>query len=121
MIIPPMPITVHSNATVKFSCLAWSFGGLIYKWTKNGNSTLPPGSDAFFKNRQLPADTKYSTTVYELRILNANVMDEGLYCCEASNECGSIKRCAWLVVNSKLNRSIHVVTYAVYIASQLVT
>ena len=76
---------------------------MIYKWTKNGNSTLPLGSNVFFTNKQLPADTKYLTTVYELRILNAQAMDEGLYCCEASNECGIIKRCAWLVVNSKLD------------------
>lgn len=100
-----MPITVQSNTTVTFSCLAWSFGGLIYKWTRTGNSTLdlPHSSSVFFNNKQLPADAKYSTTVYELQILNVQVTDEGLYCCEASNECGSIKRCARLVVNSKLD------------------
>ena len=104
MIMPPKPVSVCPNATVTFSCLAWSFGGLIYKWTRNGNSTLPPGSNVFCKHKQLPADTSYLTTVYELQILNVQVMDEGLYCCEASNECGSNKECAWLEVDSKLCR-----------------
>ena len=72
-----MPITVQSNTTVTFSCLAWSFGGLIYKWTRTGNSTLdlPHSSSVFFNNKQLPADAKYSTTVYELQILNVQVTD----------------------------------------------
>ena len=103
MIIPPQPISVRPNTTVTFSCLAWSFGGLVYKWTRNDSSTLPSDSTIFFKEKQLPADTNYLTTMYKLRILNINEMDEGLYCCEASNECGSNKECAWLEVDSKLD------------------
>ena len=103
MIIPPQPISVRPNTTVTFSCLAWSFGGLVYKWTRNDSSTLPSDSTIFFKEKQLPADTNYLTTIYKLRILNVNEMDEGLYCCEASNECGSNKECAWLEVDSKLD------------------
>ena len=103
MIIPPKPITVRPNATVIFSCLAWSFGGLTYQWTKNDSSTLPSDSSVFFKNKQFPADANYSTTVYELEIFNVNEVDEGLYCCEASNECGITKKCACLEVDSKLH------------------
>jgi len=29
---------------------------------------------------------------------------EGWYCCVASNECGSVQECAWLEVDSKLQR-----------------
>ena len=103
MIIPPQPISVRPNITVTFSCLAWSFGGLVYKWTRNDSSTLPSNSNIYFKDKQLPVDTNYLTTVYELMIFNVNVMDEGLYCCEASNECGSNRGCAWLEVDSKLD------------------
>ena len=106
MILSPRPISVHPNTTVTFSCLAWSFGGLTYKWTRSDNSTLPLGSNVFFKDNRIPADTSYLTTLYKLQILNVQIMDEGLYCCEASNECGSNKRCAWLEVDSKLDWSV---------------
>ena len=102
MIIPPKPTTVRPNAVVTFSCLAWSFGGLVYGWNRNNDSTLPSNSTILFQNKMLPADTSYLTTVYELQIVNVNEMDEGLYCCEASNECGSNKECAWLEVDSML-------------------
>ena len=102
IIISPEPIIVHPNATVTFSCLAWSFGRLIYRWNRNDSSTLPSNSSVFFQHKQFPVDQNYVTTVYKLRIVNVQVIDEGLYCCEASNECGSIKECAWLEVDSKL-------------------
>ena len=110
MIVFPKPITVRPNTAVTFSCLAWSFGGLIYRWNRDNGSTLPSNSSVFFQDKVFPSDTNYLTTVYELQILNVQVMDEGLYCCEASNECGSSKKCAWLEVDSKLY-SISLVTY----------
>ena len=102
MIILPEPVIVRPNATVTFSCLAWSYGGLVYKWNRNSSSTLPSNTNVFFQDKSLPADPNFFTTVYELKILNTQIIDEGLYCCEASNECGSNKACAWLEVDSKL-------------------
>ena len=102
MIILPEPVTVRPSATVTFSCLAWSYGGLVYKWHKNDSLTLPFNNTVTFQEKAFPANTNCFTTVYELRILSIQVIDEGLYCCEATNECGSNKECAWLEVDSKL-------------------
>ena len=102
MIIPPKPVVVRPNATIMFSCLAWSYGVLSYKWNRNNNSTLPSTATVFFQNKPLPADANYLTMVFELNILNIQVQDEGSYCCIASNECGNNKECAWLEVDSKL-------------------
>ena len=102
MIIPPEPITVCPHTTVTFSCLAWSYGGLVYRWDKNTSLTLPSNSSVFFQDKSFPADTSCFTTVYELKIINTQVIDEGWYCCVASNDCGNNKECAWLEVDSKL-------------------
>ena len=114
IIISPEPIIVHPNAIVTFSCLAWSFGRLIYNWNRNDSSTLPSNSSVFFQHKQFPVDQNYVTTVYKLRIVNVQVIDEGLYCCEASNECGSIKECAWLEVDSKLYWSSYILVFVLY-------
>ena len=103
MIIPPESITVRPDTTVTFSCLAWSYGGLVYKWDKNDSLTLPSNSSVFFQDKSFPADTSCFTTVYELKIVNTQVIDEGWYCCVASNDCGNNKKCAWLEVDSKLH------------------
>ena len=102
MIITPQPVVVRPSATVTFSCLAWSYGGVIYKWNRNGTYNLPSNATVFFQDKPFPADTNCFTTVYELKIVNVHIRDEGLYCCIASNECGNNKRCAWLEVDSKL-------------------
>ena len=102
MIIAPQPVVVRPSATVTFSCLAWSFGGLIYKWNRNDTSTLPSNATVFFQDQSIPADVNCFTMVYELKIINVHVRDEGLYCCIASNECGNNTKCAWLEVDSKL-------------------
>ena len=102
MIIAPQPIVVRPSAAVTFSCLAWSFGGLVYKWNRNGSSNLPSNTTVFFQDKSLAVDNNCFTTVYELKIVNVHVRDEGFYCCIASNECGSSKECAWLEVDSKL-------------------
>ena len=123
MIIPPEPVTVRPNVTVTFSCLAWSYGGLVYKWNKNDSLTLPSNSSIFFQDKSFPADSSCFTTIYELKIVNAQVIDEGWYCCVASNDCGNIRECAWLEVDSKLyiqvfhwySSSLYVVNY-MYVA-----
>ena len=102
MIIPPAPVRIRPNRTAKLSCLAWSYGGIVYKWNSNDSSTLPSNNSAFFQDQPLPANANHITTVHKLWIFNVQTRDEGLYCCEASNERGSITECAWLEVDSKL-------------------
>ena len=101
MIVPPESVIVSPNESVTFSCLAWSFGTIVYRWNRSDGSILPSNSTILFQYKSFPADTNYSTNMYELRIINVQVIDEGLYCCEASNECGTNKECAWLEVDSK--------------------
>ena len=62
----------------------------MYQWKRDKNSTLPSNADAYF-----------STTESWLNISNAQVSNEGKYCCVATNECGGTARCAWLEVKSK--------------------
>ena len=92
MIIPPKSVVARPDSIVTFLCLAWSYGELEYEWNRNNSSTLPSNSSYSF----------HSNTVYELKIINVQEIDKGLYCCGVSNECGNITKCAWLEVNSKL-------------------
>jgi len=91
MIIPPESIAVRPGTSVTFSCLAWSYGGLEYRWIRNNGSILPSNS----------THSGHNNTVYELAISNVQVIDEGAYCCVVSNECGNLTRCARLEVDSK--------------------
>ena len=113
MIKPPKPVEVHPNTTVTFSCLAWSYGGLKYEWNRNDSSVLPSSSTILGCNT-------------DLAISNVQVMDEGLYCCIVSNECGNITKCAWLEVDSKLQGvcvfvefNIHVVQFNLNLISSI--
>ena len=102
MIILPEPVVVRPSVNVTFSCLAWSYGGLVYKWKRNSSSTIPTNATVSFQERPFPADTICFTTVWILTIANVHVQDEGYYCCIASNECGKSKECAWLEIDGKL-------------------
>ena len=90
MIKLPVPTTIRSGETAVFTCLAFSYGELSYQWKKFENSTLP--SNAAVQN---------NITKYLLIISNAQVSNEGNYCCVATNECGNTTSCAWLEVKSK--------------------
>lgn len=101
MILHPEPVKVRPNTTILFSCVAWSYGGLVYKWNKNNDMTLPNINSAVsYKNEALIA-SDVNTTVYEITVFNVQERDEGHYCCVASNGCGSTTKCAWLEVDSK--------------------
>ena len=102
MILKPEPIKVRPDTAVTFSCVAWSYGGLLYEWSKNGSLTLPSNSTVFYEDKLLPLNS-INTTMYEITIYNVQETDEGHYCCMASNDCGSTTKCAWLEVDSKLN------------------
>ena len=97
----PEPIKVRPGTTVTFSCVAWSYGGLLYEWNKNNSLTLPYNSTVSYEERPLPINA-INTTMYDITIFNTQETDEGHYCCIASNECGSTTKCAWLEVDSKL-------------------
>ena len=98
----PIPIKVRPDTTVTFSCVAWSYGGLVYEWQKNDSLTLPNNSAVSYKSKQLAINGGINTTVYEITVFNVQETNEGHYCCIASNGCGSTTECAWLEVDSKL-------------------
>ena len=86
---------------VTFSCLAWSYGGLVYRWSKDNSTSLPSSGLISFQNLVFPFNTSCITTVYQFKLSAVQTSDEGLYCCVASNECGETTRCAWLEVDSE--------------------
>ena len=102
IIQPPQPVIVQPGNMVTLSCLAWSYGGLEYRWAKNG-TTLPSNTSVSFQDGIVfPMGTSYTTTMYQFQISNIHISDEGLYCCVASNECGNTTRCAQLEVDGKV-------------------
>ena len=58
-----------------------------YKWEKN--------------NSQMPAKAIIDACSTKLTITNVTQSDEGLYCCLATNDCGTVKECAMLSVIGK--------------------
>ena len=100
MIVNPEPIKVRQGSAVMFSCVAWSYGGLVYEWNKNDSLMLPQNSAIYYENK--PLINAINTTVYELTLFNVQETNEGHYCCIASNGCGSTSACALLEVDSKL-------------------
>ncbi|XP_065904619.1 basement membrane-specific heparan sulfate proteoglycan core protein-like isoform X2 [Dysidea avara] len=106
IIHPPQPVIVRPENMVTFSCLAWSYGGLVYRWSRSNSTTLPSNALISFQNLMFPFNTSCTTTMYQFRISKAQTLDEGLYCCIASNECGSTTRCAWLEVDNSPNITV---------------
>ena len=102
IILHLIPIKVRPDSTITFSCVAWSYGGLIYEWQNSGSLTLPNNSAVSYEKKPLEINAGVNTTVYEITIFNVQETDEGHYCCIASNGCGSTTECAWLEVDSKL-------------------
>ena len=100
MIKPPVNITVLPGQTVHYYCLASSFGLLAYNWKKyNGSVASPiPNATMTYDHVNIFGGT---TAVHNLTIPNVSPLDEGEYCCIATNECGSVTKCAWLNVYSK--------------------
>jgi len=97
-----MPVIVRPERTAIFNCMAWSFGGLVYEWTRNHNkSILPPNALTSFEKWSSLDDPSFIAMSHELRIPEVNTSHEDYYCCVATNACGDNIRCAWLEVDSK--------------------
>ena len=80
----PMNTTIVVEEQAQFTCEAFSFSKVSYKWERE-NGLLPD---------KVTTDTCSST----LTIPNGTQFDEGNYCCVATNECGPVKECAVLSV-----------------------
>ena len=101
MIRAPRNITVLPGKTANFYCLALSFGGLLYRWKKMDNTSLPESAVKAYIRWQFSYYHGHIASVNHLAIMDITQSDEGWYCCVATNECGHVKQCAWLEVNSK--------------------
>ena len=100
MIISFENITVLPNQDVHFSCLASSLGVLTYDWNKrDGNMSQNVFKSYTHKNFYYSLGSE-NTLHYDLAIHNVQPLNEGLYCCTATNEAGNTTQCIWLEVNS---------------------
>jgi len=98
IIEPPKNNSVLLEQTAKFYCLAFSFGSLTYDWRKlNGNSVDHSTVKSYVHKKVI----RGATAVRSLEIPNIELSDKGEYCCVATNECGSVTKCAWLNVIGK--------------------
>jgi len=100
-----MPVVVRPGRTATFNCLAWSLGGLMYKWTRNHTSVLPPNVLTSFEKWSSPDDSTFITMSHQLKIPEVNISHEDYYCCVATNACGNNIKCAWLEVDSKFTHA----------------
>ena len=101
MIRMPKNVTALPGRVANFSCLVLSFGGLVYDWIRINNASLSQSAIKTYKRWQFSSFRGQIAAVYHLVVMNIKLSDEGWYCCVATNECGYIKKCAWLEVNSK--------------------
>ena len=87
------------NQTGVLYCLASSSGRLTYDWIKKGSNLSAAAMKSYNIKKFLYFDQAVLT--YQLTIPNVQSVDEGWYCCVATNECGTTKKCVWLEVNRK--------------------
>ena len=80
----PMNNTIIVEEEALFTCEAFSFSKVDYKWERQSS--------------QIPDKAMSDTCSSTLTIPNGTQFDEGNYCCVASNECGPVKECAMLSV-----------------------
>ena len=93
----PVNITVLPGEASQFSCMAFSFADLKYEWKRSGFANLLTGA-----TKSLKLDKQTAMVYSILNISKTNVSHEGWYCCVVTNECGDVKECSWLEVNSEL-------------------
>ena len=96
IIKPYKNTTILLNQAANLYCLALSFGALTYDWVKIGSSLSTTAMNSYVTKKFLYFDQDVITY-----IPNVSSSDEGWYCCKATNECGTTKKCVWLEVNGK--------------------
>jgi len=98
IIEPPKNNSVILKQTAKLYCLAFSFGSLTYRWKKLYGNSVDHSTVKSYVHKRVFSGT---TAVRSLEIPKIELSDEGEYCCVATNECGSVTKCAWLNVIGK--------------------
>ena len=83
------------------SCLASSFGLLQYDWSKHGGILPQTVVKSFVHDILFNPLTEKPTNLYTLAVDNAQLSDEGWYCCVATNDAGSTEDGAWLEIDSE--------------------
>ena len=96
---PPHSVSLRPGKSAFFECLAWSYSGLVYDWYKRTNNI---STNSVISYNRWSENGSCISTIYALSISNVQLSDEGLYCCVATNDYGSVEECAWLEVNSEL-------------------
>jgi len=85
--LSPIHSIILAEESVTFTCRAFSFGSINYKWERD--------------NKEIPSKAITDICSTTLTISNSTQFDEGLYCCLATNDCGTVKECAMLSVIGK--------------------
>ena len=80
----PINNTVIVKEEAKFTCVAFSFSKVKYKWERSDDV--------------IPDKAVTDICSNTLTIPNSTQFDEGNYCCVATNVCGPVKECAALSV-----------------------
>ena len=100
MIIPLKNVTILPNQDFDLNCLASSSGVLTYNWKKQDGNLPQTAVESYIHTVFFNSLTNETTVGYNLKVQNAQPLDEGWYCCVAANEAGSTTECAWLEINS---------------------
>ena len=66
IIQPPQPVIVRPGKVATFPCLAWSYGCLVYRWSKDNYTSLPSNGMVSFKDSIFSMGTSCTTTMYQL-------------------------------------------------------
>ena len=82
--LSPSRSIILAEQSATFTCQAFSFGSIVYIWERDGN--------------QIPSKAVIDVSSSTLTVPNGSQYDEGLYCCLATNDCGTVKECTMLSV-----------------------
>jgi len=85
--LSPSHSVILAQQSTTFTCRAFTFGSIDYMWERDNN--------------QIPTKAIIDVCSATLTVPNGTQFDEGLYCCLATNDCGTVKECAVLSVIGK--------------------
>ncbi|XP_065894569.1 hemicentin-1-like [Dysidea avara] len=98
---------ILAEESVTFTCQAFSFGSIHYQWERDSN--------------QIPNKAVTDVCSTTLTVPNGSQFDEGLYCCLATNDCGTVKECAMLSVIAVPIITLQPQGTTVYVGTKAVT